>query len=175
MKTKQDREGVKDIREEVIDWLRDAYAMERGLEGSLEKQSKNQDLNPALRERVAMHLEETRRHAHQMESALKSLGTDTSALKTGMGVLGQSVKGFATKFARDEEIKDLLDAYAMEHFEIACYTALAAAATQAGLAQIAEICRGIISEEERMATWIKEFLPDRISFYLVGSERISSV
>jgi ferritin-like metal-binding protein YciE len=92
-----------------------------------------------------------------------------------MGVLAQSAKGFATMFARDEEIKDLLDAYAMEHFEVACYTALAAAANQAGLTQIADTCRGIISEEERMASWIKEFLPDRVSFYLVGSEQSSSV
>ena len=76
----------------------------------------------------------------------------------------------ATKFARDEEIKDLLDAYAMEHFEIACYTALAAAAEQAGFSQVSETCRRIIPDEERMAQSLIQALPGEVVDYLFEAE-----
>jgi ferritin-like metal-binding protein YciE len=155
-----------EMRDEIIDWLRDAYAMERSLESTLEKQSKNQDLSSTVRDRATRHLEETRRHAEDVKFALQSLDTDTSGLKTGMGVLAQASKGMVTKFARDEEIKDLLDAYAMEHFEIACYTALAAAAEQAGLAQVTKICQRIIPDEERMAQALMRSLPGEVVNYM---------
>jgi len=155
-----------EVQDEIVDWLRDAYAMERGLEGALKKQSENNDASPTVRERARMHLEETRQHAEAVRAALQSLGTDTSTLKTGMGMMAQTAKGAATMFARDEEIKDLLDSYSMEHFEIACYTALAAAAERAGLNQIAETCRTIIRDEERMAQTILKALPQEIGMYL---------
>lgn len=162
------------IQEEIIDWLRDAYAMERGMEGSLQKQANNDELSFQVRQRAAMHLEETRRHAEEVKRALELLGTDTSSLKTGVGMMTEMAKGMATKFARDERIKDILDAYAMEHFEIACYTALAAAAERAALPQITEVCRNIIPDEERMAQVLKHSLPDEITSYLFESETVGA-
>lgn len=158
--------GVKNIKEEVIDWLRDAYAMERGAEQALEKQAKNADLSTAVRQRAAAHLRETREHAEAVQTSLQALGADTSALKTGLGVITQLTKGLGTAFSSDERIKDLLDAYAMENFEIACYTALASAAERAGLAQVVETCRRIIPDEERMAQAIKNAIPGEIASYL---------
>src|ERR1041385_6521755 len=121
------------LRDEVIDWLRDAYAMEAGLEASLQKLSANHQLDESLRNKAGAHLEETRHHGEQVKALLQTLNADTSMLKTGLGILAQSTKGIATAFAADERIKDLLDAYSMEHFEIACYAALVASAQQAGL------------------------------------------
>ena len=149
-----------------MDWLRDAYAMERSLEASLEKQAKNEDLSSSLRETAATHLDETRRHAEEVRTVLQTLGTDTSSLKTSMGVMTQATKGMFTAFARDERVKDLLDACAMEHFEIACYIALAAAAERAGLAEVVQTCRRIIPDEERMARTLEEALPREVTNYL---------
>lgn len=80
-----------------------------------------------------MHLEETRRYAEDVQGFLQSLGANTSTLKTGMGMVAQLEKGIGTRFAKDKRFKDMLDGYSMEHFEIACYTWLAAAAEHAGL------------------------------------------
>jgi ferritin-like metal-binding protein YciE len=162
--------GTKEIRDEIIDWLRDAYAMERGLESALEKQAKSDELSAGVRDMAATHLEETRRHAEAVRALLQSMGTDTSSLKTGFGVIAESTKGLASVFARDERIKDLLDAYSMEHFEIACYTALAAAAERAGLAEVARTCRQIIPDEERMARAIMTSLPNEVATYLFEAE-----
>jgi ferritin-like metal-binding protein YciE len=153
--------------EEIIEWLKDAYAMERGLETSLQKQASNTELSPTIRNRADTHLKETRRHAEEISTALEGLGADVSAIKTGIGMATEATKGLASAFARDERIKDLLNAYSMEHFEIACYVALITAAENAGLNQVAEICRGILVDEERMAQTLRHSLPDEVSMYLM--------
>jgi ferritin-like metal-binding protein YciE len=73
-----------------------------------------------------------------------------------------------TMFTEDQHIKDLLDAYMMEHFEIASYTALEAAATRAGYSDVAEMCRRIIPDEERMANAIIDALPEEVESHLFG-------
>jgi len=156
--------------EEIIDWLKDAYAMERAMETSLQKHSSNDELSATVRSRASQHLEETRRHAELVRTALEGLGEDVSTLKTGMGIMTEATKGLATAFARDERIKDILNAYSMEHFEIACYLALIAGAQQAGLSQVAEVCQGILADEERMAHALRASLPEEVSMYLATAE-----
>jgi len=158
------------IHEEIIEWLRDAYAMERGLEGALEKQSKNEDLLPEVRALATNHLEETRNHAELVKAALQALGSETSLLKTSAGIIMQTTKGIGTIFASDERIKDLLDSYSMEHFEIACYTALSAAAKRAGLDEIVQMCKKILHDEQRMAQAIIKSVPSEISAYLFEAQ-----
>lgn len=153
-------------RDELIDWLRDAYAMERGLEITLKKQSESDELNPQLRSQARVHLAETTRHAEAVHACLHALGTDTSALKTGIGKMTEMVKGMGTNFARDERVKDLLAAYASEHFEIACYTALRTAAEVLGEPQVAAVCDQILPDEQRMADWLQQNLPAVVADYL---------
>lgn len=152
--------------EELIDWLRDAYAMERGLETMLKKQAQNEDLLPEVREQAQLHLEQTKAHAEAVKECLQKLGTDTSALKTGMATAMETMKGLGTNFARDERVKDMLAAYASEHFEIACYRALRVAAELAGEIEISAVCDRIIPDEERMAAWLDEHLPTVVRGYL---------
>lgn len=142
----------------LIDWLRDAYAMERGLEVTLKKQADNEDLHPDIRAQAAKHLAETQGHAEDVKLCLESLGADTSVIKTGLAEFIETAKGFGTSFAHDERVKDALAAYAAEHFEIACYKALRAAALDIGLTEIATVCDRIIPDEERMAQWLSNNL-----------------
>ena len=158
-------------KEEVIDWLRDAYAMERGLEVVLKKAA-NRELYPnVIRFATGKHLEETRQHADRLATLLQSLGSNTSSIKTGAGMMANAVAGFGTMMTRDELIKDLLVSYAAEHFEIACYRALIAAARMAGLPNVAEACEGIIADEERMAATITQALPRIVEGYLDQQQR----
>lgn len=151
---------------ELIDWLRDAYAMERGLEITLKKQAESPELNATLREQARIHLEETKLHAEAVHACLEQLGADTSAIKTGVAKAMEMTKGLGTTFARDERVKDLLAAYASEHFEIACYKALRAGALELGQTAIAAVCDQILPDEERMAGWLDANLPNVVSGYL---------
>jgi ferritin-like metal-binding protein YciE len=159
-------EQSQEIRDVIISWLKDAYAMERGMEGTLTKATNESDLLAETRAGAKLHLEQTKHHAEEVRSVLQSLGEDTSALKTSMGVVGQLTKGVFTAFAGDQHIKDILDAYMMEHFEIACYTALEVAADEAGLIPVAEMCRRIIPEEELMAQTLFDLLPVEVTSHL---------
>lgn len=155
-------------RDEVVDWLRDAYAMERGLEVTLKKISESESHPVEIRHSAAMHLDETQRHAEMVASLLKSLGTDTSTVKTGIGLMTETMKGIGTALSHDEPIKDLLAGYSMEHFEIACYRALAVAAESAGLPEVGEACKEIIADEEKMANKLNSLLPEMVRRYLGG-------
>lgn len=153
-------------KDELMDWLRDAYAMERGLEVSLRKMADSEETPFALRERARLHLHQTGEHAEAVKQALEELGSDTSALKTGLAKTMESLKGFGTFFAKDEEIKDILAASAMEHFEIACYRAIRTGASLLGLTSVEMMCDRILFEEEEMAKWLDEHLPEVVTHYL---------
>jgi len=153
-------------KEEVIDWLRDAYAMERGLEVALEKIAESPKHEPDVRTAASRHLDETREHAQTVGALLRSLGADTSTVKAGLGIMTETVKGLGAKLSHDEVVKDLLTSYAMEHFEIACYSALVTAAEEAGLLEVADACEQIIADEEEMADILSNALPLVVENYL---------
>ncbi len=157
---------MKKNKDELIEWLRDAYAMEKAMEVALEKQIKNEKASPALREKATIHLAETQGHAAAVEACLHKIGADVSTLKTGMAQGLEMAKGLSTAFAKDERVKDVLAAYASEHFEIACYTALAAAAEQVGVREIVDTCEAILKEEKRMATWLQKNVAAVVVSYL---------
>jgi ferritin-like metal-binding protein YciE len=154
------------IQNEIIDWLRDAYAMERSGETTLEKICANGDLPTECRTAAAMHLTETRQHARIVESLLRSLEADTSSLKTGLGMMAESIRSPGTTLSHDEQMKELFGAYATEHFEIVCYSAIVTAAEEAGLSQITNACRQIILDEEKMAETIRKEIPRVVRDYL---------
>jgi ferritin-like metal-binding protein YciE len=153
-------------RDELIEWLRDAYAMERGLEVSLRKLAEQEALDGDMRERVRLHLQETRNHAEAVEKCLSQMGEETSGVKTVLAQAAEGAMGIGTAFVRDERVKDMLSGCAMEHFEIACYKAIRAAAKVAGESEIVTLCNRILPEEERMAEWFAAHLDDVVSAHL---------
>jgi ferritin-like metal-binding protein YciE len=153
-------------KEELIDWLRDAYAMEKAMETALKKQINNEKLPMKARELASIHFTETEGHAEAVHACLHNLGADVSTLKTALAQGLEVAKGFGTMFARDEHIKDILAAYASEHFEIACYTALITAAQELGITAVEETCEAILREEVSMAEKLQANLPDLIKSYL---------
>lgn len=155
-------------KDEVIAWLQDAYAMEKAMELALEKQIKNERSAPALRERATIHYTETQGHALALEACLHELGTDTSALKTKVAQGMELLKGASLRAAKDEGVKEVLTAYAAEHFEIACYTALIAASKRLKLTRVTAMCEAILKEEEAMGEWLRTNLPKVVTGYLAS-------
>ncbi|HEX3625053.1 MAG TPA: DUF892 family protein [Verrucomicrobiae bacterium] len=153
-------------RDEIIDWLRDAYAMERGLEMVLKKASGRSNYPHIVRFATEKHLEETRQHADMVEALLKSLGSNTSTVKTSASVVTNALAGLGTMVMHDELLKDLLVSYAAEHFEIAAYRAITTAAEIAGLPNVVDVCHKILLNEEQMAATIGQVLPQVVQGYL---------
>lgn len=70
------------------------------------------------------------------------------------------VEGSMSAMFRDELLKNALSDYAMEHMEVACYTALVTAAQDLGRHDIADLCLSILAEEQEMADWLLDHLPE---------------
>lgn len=143
----------------IISWLKDAHAMEKSLETVLEKQAKHADSDPAMRDRLTRHAEETRRHAQLVEQALERLGTSKSTLKDMTGGMQARMHGMLTGGSGDTLVKDTLSGIAAEHFEIACYTSLQTAALDVGDQATAQMCEQILRDEHAMAEYLEQELP----------------
>lgn len=143
----------------LIDWLRDAHAMEQQAESMLKKQADRIEHYPELKARIEQHIVETQNQAVLIESCLKRYGSSGSTLKDlggKMMAFGQAVGGVMMP---DEVVKGAQMGYVFENLEIASYTILISAADAAGDTETSDICRRIIQEEYAMAEWLRDYLP----------------
>jgi ferritin-like metal-binding protein YciE len=156
--------------ERLLEWLRDAHAMEEQAETMLDGLARRLEHYPELRERVEGHLEETRHQADRLEGCIKRRGGSTSLLKTATGKmmgLGQAISGI---FVGDEVVKGSMASYTFEHMEIAAYKILIAAAEQVGDVETRTACESILREEEAMAEWLGDNLESVVHQYLRREE-----
>jgi ferritin-like metal-binding protein YciE len=157
---------VTDKKETLIQWLRDAHAMEEQAETMLNAQAARLENYPDLKAQIEEHIRETQGHAQLVEGCIERLGSDTSSLKDTAGKFTAAMQGLSGMFAGDEVVKGAIASYTFEYFEIGAYTALIAAAKEAGDPQTAETCSAILEEEQSMADWLEEQLPQITKKYL---------
>ena len=146
-------------KELLINWLKDAHAMEEMQKQTLERFAGLLDDYPDAKARVEEHLKITERQTDDVKSCLDRLGEDSSSVKEAVGSVAGAVQGMATAPFKDDVVKDTISMHASEHFEHACYLSLAAAARECGESEIAETCDRICEEELAMADWLEEQIP----------------
>lgn len=154
----------------LIDWLRDAHAMEEQAESMLKRQAERLNNYIELRTRVEQHVQETRSQAQRIEECINRLDGGTSAMKDLGGKISANMGALFNAAAEDEVVKNTIGSYAFEHFEIACYRSLIAAAEVAGDEYVARVCRDILKEEEAMASWLETNLPETTRLFLQRDE-----
>ncbi|RWK44727.1 MAG: ferritin-like domain-containing protein [Mesorhizobium sp.] len=160
-----------DSQERLTQWLRDAHAMEEQAETMLSGQIRRLENYPELRDRMRMHLDETRQQAQRLEQCLDRMGEGSSTLKDAGGkivAMGQNISGM---FAGDEVMKGSLASYTFEHMEIASYKMLIAAAGEVGDAEAQRVCEQNLREEEAMADWLESNLGTVTTEFLRRDER----
>ncbi len=163
--------------EKLVQLLNEAYAKERELEVALEAHLEV-TTRADYEKRLRQHLKETKSHATKVASRIKQLGGTAETISLpgpeGATKAAQSVKGVVGKakaaaqgplhLARGsgEQSKMLHNAraeYREEAEEIATYTVIDALATSVGDTKTAKLARDIRTQEERMATFIADLLP----------------
>jgi ferritin-like metal-binding protein YciE len=98
-------------KEHLVDWLRDAHAMEQQAESMLQSMAERLEHYPVLRARIVEHISETQWQRSQLEACLSRLGASPSAMKDMGGKLmafGQAVSGM---FVSDEVVKGSMAGY----------------------------------------------------------------
>lgn len=158
------------VEDNLMDWLRDAHAMEEQAETMLSSMVDRIENYPQVRAKLQQHLEETRDQARRLEACIKRRGSDTSTTKDLVGKFTAMGQGLGGIFAGDEIIKGSMAGYTFEHMEIAAYTVLIAAAEAAGDEETARTCRAILGQEIAMARWLEENLPTVTREYLARGE-----
>ncbi|MDU1059686.1 MULTISPECIES: ferritin-like domain-containing protein [Leclercia] len=156
--------------EHYHDWLRDAHAMEKQAESMLESMASRIDNYPDVRARIEQHISETKHQITLLEEILDRNDISRSVLKDSMSKMmafGQSMGGMA---ASDEIVKGSISGYVFEQFEIACYTSLLAAAKKAGDVASIPAIESILAEEQRMADWLIQHIPDTTEQFLLRSD-----
>lgn len=161
---------MSEAREWLVQWVRDAHAMEEQAKTMLEGQARRLEHYPHLRGRIEGHIEETERQAERLKDYLERAGGGSSTMKDIGGKLTAMGQGFTGMFASDEVMKGALAGYTFEHMEIASYSILIAAADALGDEDLAAICRENLAEEEAMADWLKSEVPDLTNQFLSRAE-----
>jgi ferritin-like metal-binding protein YciE len=143
-------------------WLNDAYGMENALVQVLQNHAKDAQDHPQMHAKIQEHLDKTRQHAELVKGCIEHRGGSPSAIKTGMANLVGVMQGLSTGMAEDELVKNGIADYAAENFEIASYRALITAAQDLGDEQTANSCRQILADEQDMANWLAQHLPEAV-------------
>jgi len=151
-------------------WLRDAHAMEEQAEQMLKAQAGRIENYPDLATRIRQHLEETHSQRERLERCIARRGGATSAVKDITAKFTAMMQGLGGMMAGDEVMKGTLASYAFEHFEIAAYRILVAAAEAAGDMETARVCESICQEEEDMAAWLMDHIPEVTRIYLARED-----
>ena len=138
------------LREKLIDYLRDAHAMERNVLLMLESMiSTTRDIE--IVEMLEHHKTETRRQERLLRERLQALGKGISVRKELQTMAGAAMKGTIDQVRGDKAGKNARDAFVTEHLEIAAYELLERLADRAGDLETAEVARKNRAEEEAMA------------------------
>jgi ferritin-like metal-binding protein YciE len=161
---------MSEVREWLVQWLRDAHAMEEQAETMLNAQLSRLESYPELSDRIRLHVEETQQQAERLKTCLDSLGEGSSTIKDTGGKLMAMVQSLSGVFAGDEVMKGSLASYTFEHMEIASYTILIAAARSLNETEIVRVCEENLREEMAMAEWLANNLPATAEQFLARAE-----
>jgi|SRR4051794_12970307 len=153
----------------LMDWLRNAHAAEQQAETMLNGMAGRIKGFPELKSRIEQHLAETRRQAELVRGCIERRGGSVSTLKDAGGKALGLAQALSGVLVEDEVMKGAIASYAFEAMEIASYKILVDAARQLGDPQTAQVCEQILREEQAMAKWLEDHIPNLTRQYLTAA------
>ena len=140
---------IQNLRDLLVDELRDLYNAENQLIKALPKMAKAAS-NEELKEGLQEHLEQTREHVDRLDRCFKILGANAKG-KTCHAMKGLVEEGSeAIEMEAPEMIRDanlIGAAQRVEHYEIAAYGTARAFAETLGETKIADLLQETLDEE----------------------------
>src|SRR5690606_33478860 len=136
--------AMNEAEENIIDWLRDAHAMEQQSEQLLRGEIGRLKSYPELEQQLQRELGHAHSHAELLKNRIEMLGGSTSAIKdigARLMAFGQVASGI---FVSDEVVKGAMSLYVFSNLEVASYTILVEAAGHVGDTQTRDLCQQIL-------------------------------
>jgi ferritin-like metal-binding protein YciE len=154
-------------REELLmQWLRDAHAMEKQAIESIENQIDRLENYPQMQNWARDHVASSQRQREMIRECIERRGGDTSTFKDmAMTIMG-NIQEATSFFTSDEVLKNAITDHGFKQYEIASYTSLCSAAEAVADAETARVCDTIIKEEEELAGRLLTILPQVTREYM---------
>jgi ferritin-like metal-binding protein YciE len=142
-----------------VDWLNEAHAMEVELISVLQAHRDQADGYEDVQEKIAQHLEETKRQADRLRVVIEGMGEHVAETKSAVSQVVGAFKAGVDALPEDRLIRNAIAEYATEHYEMACYQKLIAAAKELGHQEIVKTLQTSFDEEKKTADAIYGRLP----------------
>jgi ferritin-like metal-binding protein YciE len=145
---------TKDLESKLHDYMIRAHAVEKQVLRQLDltvNATKNQELLALMRR----HRAETKDHIARLEMRFSAHHIDQSDLREAGAQIAGVVKAVTNLVGEDKPAKHAIDAYVIEHFEIAVYDVLERLALRAGDPETAQVATQNRAEDEAMASSVK--------------------
>jgi ferritin-like metal-binding protein YciE len=143
----------------LIACLKDAHMMEIRSLPVLRRRAASEPQGLDARARRESHLRETEQQAERLGQALRALGSAPPAVLRSSEAVVVLTHDITSRVFSDRLVMNAITDLAAKQFEVAAYTALIAAAEQAGEPEIARLCRLNRGEDEDMAEWLDAQIP----------------
>jgi ferritin-like metal-binding protein YciE len=151
---------MEDVKERMLRYLNDAYAVEDGGIKALRGISEESDYGE-MKMAIDEHIAVSETQLTRLTQRIGALGGDTTKAKgvvnTIIGKASELVNAFHDK--EDKLTQDLIKAYSLEHFEVGMYTSLKAFADEVGDHETAQMADAIVAEEQLAAERILRLIP----------------
>ena len=148
------------LRSVFVTGLQNAHAVENQALAMMERQHDRLVRYPEVTDRLRSHRLETEVQIRRLDEILGEFNSSSSGWKDmAMNFMG-NMAALGNVMAADEVLKDQLVNYAFENFEIASYRSLIAMAEAGDFADATRLLRDTLREEEAMAAWVLDTLPD---------------
>ena len=148
------------LRELFVSGITNLHAVEKQALAIMTPQIARIENYPEVAERLRLHVDETNAQIARLDEILAAFDTGSSSIKD-MGLsLSGSMAAVAHTVAGDEILKNSFANYAFEHFEIAAYKSVIILANDGGFGGSIPFLQESLREEQSMAQWIEEALPN---------------
>ena len=149
-KIKPKKDAAEDLRDFLLDGLKDLYWAEKALVKNLPKMEKNAT-SPKLKKAIQNHLKETQNQVARLEDAFKAMGEKAKAQKCdAMDGLLKEAESIMEE-TEPGEIRDaaiIAAAQKVEHYEIASYGTMATYAKLLGEKEVKKLLGATLDEEK---------------------------
>jgi ferritin-like metal-binding protein YciE len=153
-------------KQQFVSWVNGAHTMEISIVSKLQDHAAEAREFPNIAEKLEEHTRKTKLHAEAMKGCVVQLGGTVSAAKDSLAAITGMIQAATDDLSSDLAIRNLLTDLGSEHYEIAYYKMLIAAAEEFGEQRVLNVCKDILKEEEEMAAWLEEQIPETVEKFI---------
>jgi ferritin-like metal-binding protein YciE len=148
------------LRSVFVTGLQNAHAVEQQALALIDRQLDRLVNYPEVADRLRSHRVETETQITRLDDILATLNARSSSFKDmALNFMG-NMAALGNVMAGDEILKDQMVNYAFENFEVASYRSLIALSEAGDYAASTALLRDTLREEEAMAAWVLDSLPE---------------